>query len=259
MLFISKFLAIIAYPMGLSCFLACGTIVLMLLKKKRSALVCGLLSFSIILVFSSPVVSYFLVESLESKFIQQADVPKASAIVLLGGFTRPALPPRRYVEIGPCGDRMHYAVRLFKEHRAPFIVCTGAKITFLTDYPGTEASCMASLLKDLWGIDSSSIIIEDKALNTHDHGPRVRAIFEQRGIKKNIILVTSATHMYRSVKVFKKCGFTVIPAPADFWEERGLQMNIFLLLPSAEALSGSTAILHEYYGIVMYWIMGWLQ
>ncbi len=259
MLFISKFFAAIAYPMGFSCFLACGTIVLMLLKRKRSALACGLLSFSIILVFSSPVVSHFLVESLESKFTQQADVPKASAIVLLGGFTRPALPPRRYVEVGPCGDRMHYAVRLFKEQRAPFIVCTGSKITFLADYPGTEASCMASVLKDLWGIDSSSVIIEDKALNTHDHGPRIRAIFDQRGMKKDIILVTSATHMYRSVKVFQKCGFTVIPAPADFWEESRLQMNIFLLLPAAEALIASTMALHEYYGIVAYWIMGWMR
>jgi len=258
LLFLSKLSAAIFYPVGFSCFLIPAAIIFRAVGKKRTALACLSLSLSVLWVFSTPVVSDILVRSLESKFDQAAQIPNASAIVLLGGFTRPALPPRRHVEIDCAGDRLLNAVRLFKENKAPYIVCTGGKITFLMDFPGTEASSMASLLRDLWRIDTPSVIIEDKAQNTHDHGPRVRAIFEQRGIKKDIILVTSAMHMYRSVKIFKKYGFTVFPAPADFWCERKSQFQLFKILPQAGALNASTTALHEYYGLLAYKIMGWL-
>jgi uncharacterized SAM-binding protein YcdF (DUF218 family) len=259
MLFISKFLSAITYPIGLSCLLACVAIGLMIAQKKKGALVCAFLSIFFIAFFSCPLVAYYLARSLENKFSQQSPLPdKASAIVLLGGCTRPALPPRQYIEIGSCGDRLLHAVRLFKERKASVIVCTGGKIPFLLDFPGSEAACMANLLRDFWGIDSASIIIEDKAQNTHDHGPKIASLLKQRGVQKDIILVTSAMHMYRSVKVFKKNGFSVFPAPADFLEESRIQFSLFMILPTADALFESTIALHEYYGIIAYWILGWL-
>lgn len=259
MLFISKFFGVIAYPIGLSCLLMCIAIGLIMTHKKKGALVCSFLSIFIIAFFACPLVSCFLFRSLENKFSQQSPLPnKASAIVLLGGFTRPALPPRQYIEIGSSGDRLLHAVRLYKEQKASVIVCTGGKIPFLMDFPGSEAACMANLLSYFWGIDSSSIIIEDKAQNTHDHAPRVASLLKQRGLKKDIILVTSAWHMYRSVKVFKKNDFNVFPAPADFLEESRIQFSIFSFLPTIDALYESTMALHEYYGIIAYWILGWL-
>ena len=259
MLFISKFFGVIAYPIGLSCLLACIAVGLLITHKKKGALLFAFLSISVIAFFSCPLVSCFLCKSLENKFSQQIPLPnKASAIVLLGGFTRPAIPPRQHIEIGSGGDRLLQTVRLFKEQKASVIVCTGGKIPFLYDFPGSEAACMANLLRDFWGIDSSSIIVEGKAQNTHEHAPRVAALLKQRGLKKDIILVTSACHMYRSVKVFKKNGFIVFPAPADFIEENRIQFSLFSLLPTIEALYESTLTLHEYYGIIVYWIFGWL-
>jgi uncharacterized SAM-binding protein YcdF (DUF218 family) len=203
-------------------------------------------------------VSHFLIRNLESKYNQAAHYPKVSAIVVLGGCTRPGLPPRKYVEISEAGNRVLHAARLFKSGYAPFIICTGGKIPFLHDFPGSEARSMADLLEELMGVDSSAIIIEDKAQNTHDHGPKIREIFEKRGFKKEIILVTSAMHMYRSVKIFKKYGFTVYPAPTDYWVENKVQWNLFEFLPDARALNASTVALHEYYGLFAYTMMGWL-
>jgi uncharacterized SAM-binding protein YcdF (DUF218 family) len=259
MLFISKFFEVLAYPMGVFCLFACITIGLVIAKKKKIALICALISIFIIAFFACPLVACLLAKSLEQKFSQQIPgIQKASAIVLLGGFTRPSLPPRQHIEMGCGGDRLLQAVRLLKTQKASVIVCTGSKIPFLQDFPGSEATCMASLLRDSWGIDSSSIIIEDKALTTHDHGPRVAALLGQRGMNKDIILVTSAIHMYRSVKVFRKNGFTVFPAPVDFAEESRIQFSLFLFLPSVDALYESTAVLHEYYGIITYSILGWI-
>ena len=257
-LFLSKLIASIFYPMGCSCLLALGALAFYLLKKKKTAFFCVFLSISILFFFSTPIVSYCIVKSLESKYNQAAHYPKVSAIVLLGGCSRPAVPPRKYIEVSEAGNRILHAARLFKAGYAPTIICTGGKIPFLHDFPGSEAKCMASLLEELMNVDSSAIIIEDKGQNTHDHAPNILKICEQRKLKKDIILVTSAMHMYRSVKIFKKYGFTVYPAPTDYWVENKLQWNLFEFLPDAPALNASTVALHEYYGLVAYTIMGWM-
>ena len=205
-----------------------------------------------------PFVAHILVRSLESKFDPPASFPKASAIVLLGGATEPAVPPRRYSETNAFGDRIFHAIRLAKAHYAPYVICSGGIVKFLHDTPQSEAATMADLLQEFGGFDSSSVIIEDQAKNTHDHGPKISEILLKRGLKKEIILVTTAMHMYRSVKIFKKYGFTVYPAPTDYWIEKKNQWNIFSFLPDANALFYSTTALHEYYGLLAYKVMGWL-
>jgi uncharacterized SAM-binding protein YcdF (DUF218 family) len=147
---------------------------------------------------------------------------------------------------------------LYKRHYAPTLICTGGEIPFLSNYPGSEAAVMARLLQESWGIDSSAIIIEDRSKNTHENGENVRALFEQRRLKKNIILVTSAMHMYRSNAIFKKYGFIVHPAPADFLADKFTAYTVFSFIPTAEALFMSTTALHEYYGIATYSFLGWM-
>jgi uncharacterized SAM-binding protein YcdF (DUF218 family) len=259
MLLISKIFGTLAYPVGLSCLFMCIAIGLTIAHKKKGAFLCAFASIFIIVVFGCPMVSWYLVRSLEKKYSPQSPLPnKASAIVLLGGFTRPAIPPRQYIEIGCGGDRLLHAVRLYKEKKASVIICTGGKIPFLLDFPGSEAACMANLLKEFWGIDSSSIIVEDKAQNTHDHALRVAAVLKQHGLKKDIILVTSAFHMFRTMKIFKKYDFTVFPAPSGFFEESSIKFSLFSMLPTIEALYESTVALHEFYGILAYWVFGWI-
>jgi uncharacterized SAM-binding protein YcdF (DUF218 family) len=230
----------------------------MRLGKKRWGLWCLFGAIFILWFFSTPMVSYGLVRSLESKFSPPATFPNASAVVVLGGAGAPAVPPRRYPETNAAGDRLFHAIRLAKAHYAPYVICTGGKIKFIADFPGSEAETMAAILREFGGFDSASIIIEDKAQNTHDHAPRVSEIFEKRGFKKEIILVTSAMHMYRSVKIFQKAGFIVHPAPTDYWVTAGEPFKLFNFLPSADALFSSTTALHEYYGLLAYRVLGWL-
>jgi uncharacterized SAM-binding protein YcdF (DUF218 family) len=258
LLIVSKLIAECIYPIGLFCIGAVCGIVLMRFGRKKLAFYCFFSSILIIMVFANPCVAYLLVRSLESKYNPPSSFPQVSAIVVLGGGTQPPVPPRKYCETNMFGDRIFHALRLAKAHYAPYIICTGGKIKFLHDYPGSEAMCMAQLLREFGDIDSASLIIEDKARNTHDHGPRVREILEKRGLAKDIILVTSAMHMFRSIKVFQKAGFIVHPAPTDYWVESEGRIKLFDLLPDADALFFSTTALHEYYGLLAYWILGWL-
>jgi uncharacterized SAM-binding protein YcdF (DUF218 family) len=258
LLFLAKFVPLFIYPVGLAGMCAAAAGVFVLFKKWKPALVLAFLSAGILWFFSSPVVMHVLVRSLESKYDPPQDFPKVPAIVLLGGCTRPAVAPRAVVEISGAGNRILNAARLFKKGYAPVIISTGGKIAYVYDFPGSEAQCMASVLRNDCGIDSASIIIEPKAQDTHDHAPNVEKILLERGLAKEIILVTSATHMYRSVLIFKKRGYVVHPAPSDYREDKAFPINLFALFPKVEALCESTAVLHEYYGIVAYWIMGWI-
>jgi uncharacterized SAM-binding protein YcdF (DUF218 family) len=256
--YISKFLPVLFYPVGLSGMLALGAIVAIFLNRKRTSIVLTALSVATLWFFSSPLIAHILVRTLESKYNQQLVYQKVPAIVLLGGCTRPAIQPRTTVEVSCAGDRVVYAARLYRQGTAPSIVCTGGKLAFVYDYPGSEAMCMANILTDVCGIDTGAIIIEPKAENTHDHAPNVEKLLRERGLKKEIVLVTSAMHMYRSVRIFRKQGYTVFPAPADFWEDREMQMNLLVFFPKVESLFASTNALHEYFGIIAYKMLGWI-
>jgi uncharacterized SAM-binding protein YcdF (DUF218 family) len=257
-LFLSKFIQIFFYPVGLSVALAVAAGIVMVMGKRKVSIAMIFSSVGILLLFSCPIVSHALVRSLEGRFDPPAEFPKASAIVLLGGCTKPPVSPRRYVEPGNAGDRMVNAARLFRKGCAPVIVSTGGKIPFVYNFPGSEAQDMALFLREVCTVDSSAILLEDEARDTHENATRTAALLQKKGIKKDIILVTSAMHMYRSVKIFRKCGFTVFPAPSDFRADKSMQVKIFSILPDVGALSDATDALHEYYGLIAYKMAGWL-
>jgi|WetSurMetagenome_2_1015567.scaffolds.fasta_scaffold203541_2 uncharacterized SAM-binding protein YcdF (DUF218 family) len=257
-LFLSKFLAVLLYPMGLFFLGAAVAAIVAYYGKKRIALYCIAVPLALLWLFSTPLVADSLVRSLEKRYDPPQTFPKVSAIVLLGGCTEPAIPPRRYAETNVFGDRIFHTIRLARAQYAPYIVCSGGKIKFLLDFPGSEAATLAGILREFGGIDSSSIIIEDKAQNTRENATKTKEMLEKRGLGKDIILVTTSLHMYRSVKIFKKNGFTVYPAPTDYWVSRDRKIKLFDVLPSADALFFSTTALHEYYGLLAYWALGWL-
>ena len=66
------------------------------------------------------------------------------------------------------------------------------------------------------GIPSSAILQEGKSVNTHENAIFTQEILEEQNINK-ILLVTSAFHMPRSLKIFQHLGIDAIPAPTDFY------------------------------------------
>jgi uncharacterized SAM-binding protein YcdF (DUF218 family) len=217
----------------------------------------------IILVASNAWVSSLLMQSLEWQQISSEELPEAEAIILLGGSTRVPTPPRNTVEITEAGDRVLYAAHLYKEGKAPLIIATGGRITWLDNAP-PEADSMKNLLIEI-GVPESAIIEETQALNTYENALYTKKILEQRGIKQSL-LVTSASHMPRSLRVFQKQEIDVIPAPTDFlvtqlnWEQLQMtpQATLLNLLPSAENLKQTTQALKEYLGLIVYWFKGWI-
>ena len=261
-LFLSKLLPLFIYPLGLSCLLLIVALWLCY-RRSRWAFIPVLFAFLILVIASNVRVSNNLTISLERQYLPQENMPSAGAIVVLGGATRNNESPRILPDMSDRGDRLLYAVKLYKDGVAPLIILTGGRIRW---YGGgsSEAQSMATIL-ELMGIPGDVMILESRALNTYENAVYTKEILDRRNIKK-IILVTSAAHMPRSMGIFKKQGMNPIAAPTDFLiSDRKLvehtfttESQILSFFPDTESLDRTTQVLKEYIGIAIYRLKGWM-
>jgi uncharacterized SAM-binding protein YcdF (DUF218 family) len=257
MVFLLKLCALPLYPLGLSVVLVVIGIGLHLLRKRFAWLL--VISGSVVLYITAlPVFSKLVTRPFEVPFYgcEYDALPRdCSAIVVLGGGGMPIVPPRCHLEINDAGDRVLHAARLYKAGVAPRIVTTGGFVVGLRGQTVTEGEQNAMVLREI-GVDSSAIIIERGSKVTADHGPTIGAILDSLHLPRKIILVTTATHMLRSVAVFKKHGFDVYPSATDFQGAKDLIQGVGDFFPNNGALNDVTAIIHEVYGIIGYKVMG---
>ncbi|MFH0921265.1 MAG: YdcF family protein [Fibrobacterota bacterium] len=257
MILLSKLLPVLVFPLGLSIEMILGGLVCLWLGRKKTAFVLFLLSLTVLFFFSSGPVRTSLVKSLEREYLPVPEAGlHADAIVALGGGGRPNIYPRNHAEFNEGGERIFHSIRLFKAGAAPYVIASGGGIDFILKGQ-KEAEDMKELMVE-FGMPADRVLVESRSKNTHDNALFVKKTLEEHGLGMNIILVTSAMHMKRSVAIFKKAGFTVMPAPTDYLvEDRGGALW-FDILPSVYNLEGSTSAIKEYIGIATYKMLGWL-
>ncbi|QZZ21430.1 YdcF family protein [Leptothermofonsia sichuanensis E412] len=261
-LFLSKLLPLFLYPLGLTCLLLMLALVL-LWRRPRLAAISISLSLILLLAGSNGWVSNWLVGSLEFQNLPATEVPRAEAIVVLGGATKPQSPPRPWVEVNEAGDRVLYGAKLYRDNQAPLMILSGGRIDWRGGGP-PESADMAELVRSM-GVPESAILQEPNSRNTRENAVNVQQLMEARGIRR-ILLVTSAMHMPRSLMIFKKLGIDAIAAPTDFLtaqqdlQEPGSSLEAVILnvLPDADRLHRTTLALKEYLGIGIYWLRRWV-
>lgn len=256
---ISKLLAIPFYPAGLSLVLLSAGLVGVVLKRRRLSIWCVSAGIGVLLVFSCPLTAYLLVRSLERRYDPPASFPPATAVVLLGGGGVSPSPPRRHPETNVWGDRLLHAARLYRQGCAHYVIVTGGTLPFVYEGGWTDARNYATLLTELWDIDTVSRVLKaDRSQTTHEDALEVVRVIGELQMPYDIILVTSAMHMHRSVRLMEKQGLTVYPAPTDYHVDAAFQWKLYNLLPNAMALYECQLALHEYYGLIAYRILGWI-
>ncbi len=80
-------------------------------------------------------------QSLESQNLPQKEIPKADAIVILGGAVLPAVPPRPWVEVSEEGDRVLYGAKLYREGKAPRVILSGGRIDWQGEAHPSQETC----------------------------------------------------------------------------------------------------------------------
>jgi uncharacterized SAM-binding protein YcdF (DUF218 family) len=261
--FLSKLLPLLIYPLGLASLLLAASLVFHRHARLRGTLV--VTALAVLWVCSTPWLAVSLARSLEWRYLPPAEFPHVEVIVLLGGGTDPGDYPRPGAEVNGAGDRVLYAARLYKEGKADHILLSGGNIDWLESRGSTPAQEMAEILA-LAGVPPEALWMQPSSQNTAEDAQYSRQLLDEQDLQR-ILLVTSAMHMPRSVALFEKQGFEVIPAPTDFsvtqkrWEnltEPNFQSQLINLLPSASNLGLTTNALKEYIGMLVYRLRGWL-
>jgi uncharacterized SAM-binding protein YcdF (DUF218 family) len=187
-------------------------------------------------LLSTPIVSDAitrLVERYPPLNLQQA--ADAQAIVILGGGGQRSLAPEY---AGPAAEpilleRLSYGAYLAQKTGLPILV-TGFSV---------EAQAMHDTLQRNFGIETRWT--DDGAYDTFQNARNSALLLKASGVRR-IVLVTRATHMWRSVQEFRDAGLEVVPAPVGILADRDI--NIFRYLPSPDALLRSHAAIYEILG-----------
>jgi uncharacterized SAM-binding protein YcdF (DUF218 family) len=223
-----------------------------LLLKKRWLVGVGL---GVLYVSALRPVSDFLVRGLEEWYpaVEVAACPKADAVLVLSGMLADDQRTSS-TEWDRSVDRFERGVELVQAGHAPCIVFTAARIPWQLNPESEGARLRKEALKR--GIAPEQALVTDREVqNTADEGRAVRAVMQARGWKK-VILVTSAFHMARAMRMMKRSGVEAIPFPADYSTGPHYRSDIRDIVPATVNLEGTELALREWMGMAYYALPG---
>jgi uncharacterized SAM-binding protein YcdF (DUF218 family) len=96
------------------------------------------------------------------------------------------------------------------------------------------------------GVERSDIRLQTRSRDTKDEARFIRDIVGE----DKFILVTSASHMRRSMAMFKKAGMDPIPAPTDHWIKEKQALSPRMFFPRPGNLEMAERAVYEYLGLM---------
>jgi uncharacterized SAM-binding protein YcdF (DUF218 family) len=214
-------------------------------KKKSGALV---LFLTIVLLYGASIfpVSNYLCYYLEKDYMKsQSDARQnIDVLVVLGGGAQDINSLQNTFPTEGTSTRLLHAIDVYNKKRAKYFVCVGKGIGKIT-----EAELMARLAEKL-GVPKEKIRTESNSKNTWENAIELNKMFVNKNI--NVGLVTSASHMKRSEREFKKYFNNVVPFPANYYYASSAE-NIFVkYAPQTSSLSKTSLALKEIAGQLWY-------
>ncbi len=253
-IYLSNILPAFVYPIGSTIVMLVLATALLTLRYCRSALVATLAALIWLWVTSIPFVAERLAGGLEKQYppIELSRSPSAEVAIVLGGAIAEPAAPRVELELTYDSSKLLHAARLYRLGKIKQLLLIGGNLPW-NAYPVTEAELMRQLLIE-WGIPQDAIRVAGQSRNTFENA--IEAAQLQDTIKfSSALLVTSAMHMPRAMAVFQHAG---IPVTASSVEITAVNYppSIMDWVPSATALSMTTAAMKEMIGLLVYRLRG---
>ena len=149
-------------------------------------------------------------------------------------------------------SRIREAVRVYRMSSDAVIISSGGA-TVQSVWPNSDV--MRDRLVYL-GVPAERVLLESESQTTRDEAVIVAGMLPALHADR-VVLVTSDTHMRRSVGAFRSANVAVVPSPARPRRWSGNWLN--WSLPTADAFFHWTETVHEYLGIVSYRLRGWYR
>ncbi|MGB3500900.1 MAG: YdcF family protein [Mesorhizobium sp.] len=213
--YLSKIYWAMAQPASAAAILVGLALVAMALSWRKVGTGFAALAFIILGLGIWSNVGAVIMQPLEDRFTRPAQVPeKVDGIIVLGGaFEGRVSEVRGWPELSESGDRFTEAAALALRYPDARILVSGGSGTIMQETAG-DADLAPAFLGAL-GIDPSRIIAERDSRNTEENIDFSKALVSPQP-DQTWLLVTSAFHMPRSVGLFRKAGWEVVPWPADY-------------------------------------------
>ena len=260
--FLSKLLPQLLYPLGLGLLLQ---LIAIGCRKRRWALPLSITGWLVIALPAMPVMSDALLRQLEDQAaaLTPKSIPKADAVLVLGGGIRPAPTEGLGVEVNEAGDRLLCGVRLWQQGTAPVLITSGARVSFKPNDPIAPEAVLSQQLAQELGVPASAVLLNDQARTTAEEAQRINQVAAEQGWKQ-LILVTSAFHMPRALASFRRqSDLKIIPVACDYRLEPQSKDQRFSwsellikVMPNSDSLKQTTQVLKEHLGLLVYKLRG---
>ena len=248
---IIKLLANLFFPLEISIeLLLLGLILLLFTKKQKAGKFLIAIGILFLLAFSTYPFASAILQPLEKHYpatgvLEQKDLKKLGAkyIVVLGGsqVSDPAITTAS--QFSPSSlVRLIEGIRLHREIPASKLIFSGGNDKY---EPTTNAELMKKMAL-LLGVKKEDILLEDRSKNTYEEAKIIKDMVG----KEKFILVTSASHMPRSMALFKKFGMEPIPAPTNHLVKKSSKMPPQGFFPSVDNIKMIEVAFYEYLGLI---------
>lgn len=187
--------------------------------------------------------------------VAMENLPKVESGILLGGLSG-------YDEklkmgfFGPTADRFIQTNKLYDAGKINNILITGGNAIFVKEQAYSEAEFLLNNFAAL-KIPREHLFMETKAKNTLENARFSKKMLDSLQLKEPVILITSAVHMPRAVKVFQKAGMKVVPFPSNYIVTKdNTTFKLQNLVPSLNALINWSSLLREWMGLAQLALVG---
>lgn len=186
----------------------------LLFKKvyKPAKTLLSLLTMCMVVITVFPL-GEWLLHPLEKRFPQETLPGNIHGIIVLGGaedaFRSAAW---KDVELGEAAERNFAFLYLARKFPDAQLIYTGGSGSLTKQQH--KGAHVAKKLFHMQGLDTTRIIFEENSRNTYENAKFSKHIATPKN-NENWILITTSWHMPRSMGVFKKVGWKVIPYPVD--------------------------------------------
>ncbi|MGB0582611.1 MAG: YdcF family protein [Limisphaerales bacterium] len=182
-------------------------------RKRETIFIAGVVLF--IWVMGATPFSALLLAGLERPYagLEFDDVPRADAVILLGGGATVSRYEASKMHLTPSGDRVIMAYDLMLAEKAPVMVVGGGSVSYKGDN-----FVLSEITRD-WlvsnKLEPGNVIALPHCKDTHDEALFVAEMAKTNGWDQ-LLLVTSATHMRRAAATFRTQGVNVFEVPCNF-------------------------------------------
>jgi uncharacterized SAM-binding protein YcdF (DUF218 family) len=194
----------------------------------------------------------WLISPLENRFPAPALPAHVDGIIVLGGAIEPGLSAdRKSISLNGNAERLVAFAALARRYPGARLVFTGGSGNLMQ--PDQREGDWLGPFLDSAGIARERVTVERDSRNTDDNARMSKAIVKPQA-GEAWVLVTSARHMPRSVGIFRKHGWAIIPYPADYLTTRAVGWSFGFNL--AGGLAALDAAAYEWLGLAYYRLSG---